>query len=267
MLFLKRQFQLREVEQIENALDICLERDQIIRFMTWFILCILESNKTFQNNFSRQLNYWLETHPSTPAAKNIKQHLLLSGSQPWQVHAFMVPPGLSVPWLGQTGRARIPPHTPSSHRLKEGTAARRQPRWARGPSSSQCVRISAMSPLEPSEHTSAPNIAQLTSRPQATPSEPSPPLQGSVCEPIIKVRVLLTVTLSFLLKWTLPIWVIICYESEMPITNNKGFRLLVVTPEDVLEAEGRRQVRMFQLQTWTLRKQRRLVWKSHAGSF
>lgn len=73
------------------------------------------------------------------------------------------------------------------------------------------------------------------------------PLQGAVCEPIIKVRVLFPVTLSSLLKYTLPIWVIICYESDMPITNNKGFRPLVVTLEELLEAEGRGEVRIFPL--------------------
>lgn len=51
-------------------------------------------------------------------------------------------------------------------------------------------------------------------------------------------------TLSSLLKYTLPIWVIICYESDMPITNNKGFRPLVVTLEELLEADGQREVRI-----------------------
>ena len=31
----------------------------------------------------------------------------------------------------------------------------------------------------------------------------------------------------------------------MPITNNKGFRPLVVTLEELLEAEGQREVRIF----------------------
>lgn len=45
-------------------------------------------------------------------------------------------------------------------------------------------------------------------------------------------------TLSSLLKYTIKIMVIICHETEMPITNNKGFIPLVVMLEDLLEADG-----------------------------
>lgn len=50
----------------------------------------------------------------------------MSGFQPWQVQAFMGPPGPSVPWLGQTeipaGSLNLQPALPHPQ-LKEGTAA------------------------------------------------------------------------------------------------------------------------------------------------
>lgn len=139
--------------------------------------------KKLQNNFKLQWNYCPETNSTTTAAMNIKQHLFMSSFWSWQVQAFMVPPGPSLPWLGQTGRSSIapPPHThtlPSDY-LKEGTAALHHPRRgaSAGLSSSQWIRISAMSPLDPSEHTSVTNIAQLTSCHRPRPANPhcSPP--------------------------------------------------------------------------------------------
>lgn len=44
----------------------------------------------------------------------------MSGFQPWQVQAFMVSPGQSVPWLGQTGRSRIPAPPPAPWWRAEG---------------------------------------------------------------------------------------------------------------------------------------------------
>lgn len=67
---------------IKNAFDICLEKDQIVGILKEFIRCILESHKKLLHDFKLQLNYRLETYSATPAAMNIKQHLLMSGFQP-----------------------------------------------------------------------------------------------------------------------------------------------------------------------------------------
>lgn len=152
-----------------------------VEFTAYFICCILESHKKLLHDFKLQLNYCLETYSTTPAATNIKQHLLMSGSQPWQVLAFMVPPGPSVPWLGQTGRRGIPagglptsnpPTLPTlSDRLKEGTAALRQPlRGASaGPSSLSVHKDFSYVSIRPQW---APNIAQLTSWHKPRPANP-----------------------------------------------------------------------------------------------
>lgn len=99
---------------------------------------------------------------------NIKQkHLFMSSAQPRQVGPFLVPPGPSLHWLGQTGWSRIPagflnplrPLTPQSGHPTPGLSWRKgqllcvSP-WgvSAGLSSSHCARISAMSPSDPSEH-------------------------------------------------------------------------------------------------------------------
>lgn len=131
------------------------------------------------------MSYCGETY-CTPAAMNKQQHLPTSDFQPWQVEAFMVPPGPSAPWPGQTGQSRTPagpltlqqPHPPYS--TPSMTHWRKEQLLCLGPmegasvglSSSQCIRISAMSPLDTSEHTSAPNIAQLTSPHRPRPANP-----------------------------------------------------------------------------------------------
>lgn len=77
----------------------------------------------------------------------------------------------------------------------------------------------------------APNIAQLTSHRRPRLARPRLlHLQAAACGAIIKVRVLFPATLSSFLKCTRPIWAIICHESEIAITNNKGFRPPVCCP-------------------------------------
>lgn len=96
---------------------------------------------------------------------NIKQqHLFMSGAQPWQVEPFVVPPGPSLHWLGQTGSLlsfSVPfaPQPPQNGHPAPGLSWRKgqllcYSPWgvSAGLSSSQCARISAMSPSDPSEH-------------------------------------------------------------------------------------------------------------------
>lgn len=172
----------------------------------------------------------------------------------------MVPPGeVYLEWVKQGGvgsqynplHLNPSPNPSPGERLTEGTAAQRQPlrggeREAGFLSVHKDFSYVSIRPKQ------APNIAQLTSQHRPCPANPccSPPLQGAVCEPIVKVRVLFPVTPPSLLKCTLPIWVIICYESKMPITNNKGFRLLVVTLEDLKDTEGWASVRIFGALSW-----------------
>lgn len=151
-----------------------------------FISCIPESQKKVLSYFKLHMSYWGKTY-CTPAAMNKQQHLPTSDFQPWQVEAFMVPPGPSAPWPGQTGQSRTPcwsPHPPAPPPLPYSAPStthwRKEQLLCLGPmegaspglSSSQCIRISAMSPLDTSEHTSAPNIAQLTSRHRPRPANP-----------------------------------------------------------------------------------------------
>lgn len=63
----------------KNAFKICLEKNHISGILKLFICCILESHKKSLHNFELHLNYCLETYSATPAAMNIKQHLLMSG--------------------------------------------------------------------------------------------------------------------------------------------------------------------------------------------
>lgn len=81
----------------------------------------------------------------------------------------------------------------------------------------------------------APNIAQLTSHRRPRLARPRLlHLQAAACGAIIKVRVLFPATLSCFSKCARPIWAIICHESEIAITNNKGFRPPVCCPAGLI---------------------------------
>lgn len=83
----------------------------------------------------------------------------------------------------------------------------------------------------------APNIAQLTSHRRPRLARPHRlHLQAAACGAVIKVRVLFPATLSSFLKCTRPIWAIICRESEIAITNNKGFRPPVCCPGGLIRS-------------------------------
>lgn len=90
----------------------------------------------------------------------------------------MTPPGSSTPWQGHKGWSRISlalpsQTTPYPHPSLWWAAEGRNSCCASaGAKSSQCIRISTMSPLDLCEHTSAPNIAQLTSRHRPRPENP-----------------------------------------------------------------------------------------------